>query len=54
MDALAQSEPAPLAQDLLPGISTVYHEGYYEVAPDSLSYISVLKAWQVDDNRNQA
>jgi pentatricopeptide repeat protein len=54
LDALAQSGAAPRAQELLQRINALYQEGYYEVAPDIVSYNSVLKAWKIDENPTQA
>lgn len=45
LDSLAKSGAAPRAQELLQRIEALYEEGYYQVAPDVVSYNSVLNAW---------
>ena len=45
LDSLAKSGAAPRAQELLQRIEALHEEGYYQVAPDVVSYNSVLNAW---------
>ena len=45
LDSLAKSGAAPRAQELLQRIEALYEEGYYQAAPDVVSYNSVLNAW---------
>jgi pentatricopeptide repeat protein len=48
LDALARAQAAERAQELYHRISALHVEGYYAVAPDVVSFNSVLKAWQSD------
>ena len=51
LDALAQQQAADRAQELFVRISALHDERYYAVAPDTVSFNSVLKACQSDPNR---
>jgi pentatricopeptide repeat protein len=48
LDALARAQAAERAQELYHRIAALHVEGYYAVAPDVVSFNSVLKAWQSD------
>lgn len=48
LDALARAQAADRAQELYQRIAALHEEGYYAVAPDTVSFNSVLKAWQND------
>lgn len=48
LDALARAQAAERAQELYQRIAALHREGYYPVAPDVVSFNSVLKAWQSD------
>jgi pentatricopeptide repeat protein len=45
LDSMAKSGAANRAQELLLRIEALHEEGYYDVAPDAVSYNSVLNAW---------
>lgn len=45
LDSLAKSGAPTRAQELLLRIEALHEEGYYAVAPDTVSYNSVLNAW---------
>lgn len=51
LDALARAQAAERAEELYQRISALHREGYYAVAPDVVSFNSVLKAWQSDPSR---
>lgn len=51
LDALARANAPERAQELYHRISALYSEGYYAVAPDVVSFNSVLKAWQNEPDR---
>lgn len=51
LDALARAQAPERAQELYQRISALWKEGYYAVAPDVVSFNSVLKAWQSDPER---
>ena len=46
LDALARANAAERAQELYNRIAALHQEGYYAVAPDVVSFNSVLKACQ--------
>ena len=54
LDSLAQAGAGSRAQELLRRIQALYSEGYYDIAPDIVSYNSVLKAWKEDEQPQAA
>jgi pentatricopeptide repeat protein len=54
LDSLAKSGAANRAQELLHRIEALHEEGYYDVAPDAVSYNSVLNAWARSTDESSA
>jgi pentatricopeptide repeat protein len=51
LDALARARAPARAQELYQRILALHREGYYDVAPDIVSFNSVLKAWQMNPEK---
>lgn len=51
LDALARANAASRAEELYQRIIALHQEGYYAVAPDIVSFNSVLKAWKNDPEK---